>query len=173
MHYAFRHPGRSAQPRRFRLCPSDHLLRPVPALSFTGPLAALRDLLDHLERAARGDLEEALYLSPIPVGTGKTTALISFAETLMDSPEQEDVGMLITVNRIAEARDVAAKLSLHRSKLCVITSDAATNALGDHEAADKATRKRSVRLPAAARTSPMPSTNSVSWLLSSYRIRVA
>ena len=100
-------------------------------------LAALRDLLDHLERAARGDLDEALYLSPIPVGTGKTTALVSFAETLMDSPEQEDVGMLITVNRIAEARDVAAKLSLHRSKLCVITSDAATNALGDHEAADK------------------------------------
>jgi hypothetical protein len=72
------------------------------------------------------------------VGTGKATALISFAETLMDSPGQEDVGMLITVNRIAEAHDVAEKLSAYRAKLYVITSDAPTNALGAHETADKA-----------------------------------
>jgi hypothetical protein len=46
--------------------------------------------------------------------------------------------MIIFVNRIVEAGDMAKALKEHRSKLCVITSDAETNALGDHEKADQA-----------------------------------
>ena len=56
----------------------------------------------------------------------------------MDNPIYADTGMLITVNRITEAEDMAKALGQHRAKLCVITSDAATNALGAHETADKA-----------------------------------
>jgi CRISPR/Cas system-associated endonuclease/helicase Cas3 len=83
---------------------------------------AIHDLLDHLEQAALGDLERAVYLSSIPAGTGKTTALVKFAETLMDNPIYADTGMLITVNRITEAEDMAKTLGQHRAKLCVIIS---------------------------------------------------
>ena len=48
--------------------------------------AAIRDLLEHLERAADGDLEPAVYLSAIPAGTGKTATLAQFAMALMGDP---------------------------------------------------------------------------------------
>ena len=57
--------------------------------------AAIRDLLEHLERAANGKLEPALYLSAIPAGTGKSRSLQAFAATLMDDPNYAETGMLI------------------------------------------------------------------------------
>ena len=64
---------------------------------------AIRDLLDHLERAAHGDLAPALYLSAIPAGTGKSASLASFASALVDSPAYAGVGILIAVNRRTES----------------------------------------------------------------------
>jgi hypothetical protein len=100
--------------------------------------AAIRDLLDHLERAANGDLTPALYLSAIPAGTGKSTAIAAFAATLMDNPAYADVGVLIMVNRVTEAQDMAKALSPYGNRLCVYTADDDVRALGDHAEADGA-----------------------------------
>ena len=85
-----------------------------------------------MELAANKSLEAAVYLSAIPAGTGKSASLAAFAAALMDNPAYANTGMLITVNRIAEARDMAEALSSHRDKLCIYTSDAEANALGSH-----------------------------------------
>jgi hypothetical protein len=100
---------------------------------------AIRDLLGHLQRAADHDLDRAVYLSPIPAGTGKSTALAIFAKTLMDNPAYGDVGMVIFVNRIAEASDMADKIGQqYRNELCVITSDPTVSALGNCQEAAQA-----------------------------------
>jgi hypothetical protein len=49
-------------------------------------MAAIRDLLDHLELAARGQLETALHVSAIPAGIGKSVSVAKFAAALMASP---------------------------------------------------------------------------------------
>src|ERR1700744_15635 len=50
-------------------------------------LAAIRDLMEHLEPATRDDLPPALYLSAIPAGCAKSTSIAAFAQTLMDNPD--------------------------------------------------------------------------------------
>jgi hypothetical protein len=104
--------------------------------------AAINDLLHHLELAAAGHLNAALHVSAIPAGTGKSASLAAFAHTLLTSADHSDVGMVVFVNRIAEAKDMAdavlAKDGDHCRRLCVITSDAAVNALGGHAQADEA-----------------------------------
>ena len=99
---------------------------------------AIRDLLDHLERAANGALPTALYVSAIPAGTGKSQSLAAFARALMASPDHAGSGMLILVNRIAEAADMAMALQDYRHKMCIYTSDPPTNALGAHDTANDA-----------------------------------
>ncbi len=101
-------------------------------------LDAIRDLLDTLEAAADGRLSRHAHVSAIPPGTGKSVSILTFASTLCESPDHDDVGMLILVNRIAEAQDMAEALVRHRNHLCVLTSDWKVNLLGDYDTADKA-----------------------------------
>jgi hypothetical protein len=100
--------------------------------------AAIRDLLDHLQAAASGDLGRAVYLSAIPAGTGKSQSIAAFASSLLDDADHGSVGMLITVNRRTEAADMADQLSAFRNRLCVITADGTINAKGGHDVADEA-----------------------------------
>lgn len=58
--------------------------------------AAIEDLLRHLEDAADGVLDRAVFVSAIPAGTGKTATIAQFAQALMGAPERSNVGMLIT-----------------------------------------------------------------------------
>jgi hypothetical protein len=119
---------------------------PKPHRPSQEQLDAIRDLLEHLELAAEGCLEHAMHLSPIPAGTGKSTALAHFAATLLDSPAHTAVGMIIFVNRIEEAKAMAGAIlqiggtrgQRYASKLCVITSDERVNELGNHQKADEA-----------------------------------
>ena len=99
---------------------------------------AICDLLDHLERAAKGTLPTALYVSAIPAGTGKSQSLAAFARASMTNPEHAGTGMLILVNRKAEAADMAGEMQDYRDKLCIYTSEPKTNELGTHEIADQA-----------------------------------
>lgn len=101
---------------------------------------AIRDLLDCLEKAADGRLEPAVYVSAIPAGTGKTTAIVEFAKALMDDPQRASVGMMVTCSRIEEVKGVADKLSKWHDRLCVIVGqdNPEVLAMGDHEAANAA-----------------------------------
>ena len=84
---------------------------------------AIRDLLEHLERAARGQLAPAVYVSAIPAGTGKSSGIAAFAQALVSDPAWDETGVLITCNRITEVKDMAGKLCAHRHKLRVIVGE--------------------------------------------------
>lgn len=103
--------------------------------------AAIDDYLNHAERAANGILPPAVHLSAIPAGTGKSVAVAAFAGALASSLDHASVGVLIAVNRIAEAEDMATALKDHRGSLCLIVGRSKAGAmqpLGDHLDADKA-----------------------------------
>lgn len=102
---------------------------------------AITDYLEHAERAANGDLACAVYLSAIPAGTGKSVAVAAFAGAVARSPAHAAVGVLIAVNRISEARDMAEALKDHRAKLgLIVGAKHATElqAMGGHLEADTA-----------------------------------
>lgn len=101
---------------------------------------AISDLLRHLQASADNLLDQAVYVSPIPAGTGKSTSLQAFAGALCDDPAYARVGMLILCNRVSECRDMANGLAAWRDKLHVIVSDKnpETLALGGQATADKA-----------------------------------
>lgn len=113
---------------------------------------AITDLLEHLESAARGHLANAVYVSAIPAGTGKSTSLQAFAGALCSTPSFGHVGMLIACHRVDEVEAMALALQPHRDRLCVIVGakNVATLAMGDHSDADGAqiviTTQASLRL---------------------------
>ncbi len=82
-------------------------------------------------------LEQAQSEHPSQVVVAQT-GQCAFARALMDSPDHDGVGMLILVNRKAEAKDMATELRNYRDKLCIYTSDADINELGYHSKADQA-----------------------------------
>jgi len=105
--------------------------------------AAIVDYLEHAERAAEGNLKLAVFLSAIAPGTGKSVAVASFARAVARSADHDGVGVLILVNRLSEARDMAGADGLEcvRDKLCLVTgkkSAAEMQRLGDHLEADTA-----------------------------------
>jgi hypothetical protein len=112
--------------------------RPTPHAPSQAQLDAIGDLLDALEAAADGRLSRHAHVSAIPPGTGKSVSVQTFAATLCDAPDRTDVGMLVLVNRINEARDMAEALAHYRDRLCILTSDFRVNSMGDHAVADKA-----------------------------------
>jgi hypothetical protein len=112
--------------------------RPTPHVPSQAQRHAIHDLLVALEAAADGRLSPLAHVSAIPPGTGKSVSVQTFAAVLCDAPDRDHVGMLILVNRINEARDMAEALARYRHRLCVMTSDFKVNLLGGHEAADKA-----------------------------------
>jgi hypothetical protein len=101
-------------------------------------LTILREDGDIAPKAASDGLSNALYVSPIPAGTGKSQSIAAFARALASSPAHSAAGMLILVNRIAEAQDMAEALVDHADRLCIYTSDANVNALGHHTEANDA-----------------------------------
>jgi hypothetical protein len=106
----------------------------------TDQWAAVDDLLQHMERAAHGELQRAVYVSAIPAGTAKSTSIAAFAKALMSDPEHAETGMLITCCRVEECAAMAEALRDHRSKLCIIVGRANTSvlAMGDHTEANAA-----------------------------------
>ena len=103
--------------------------------------AAIVDYLEHAEMAADGNLKLAVYLSAIPCGTGKSVAVASFSRAVAQSADHDGVGVLIAVNRLSEARDMADALKDQRAKLCLIvgkTSAGDMQPLGGHLEADAA-----------------------------------
>lgn len=90
---------------------------------------AIDDYLRCAERAANGDLSPAVYVSAIPAGTGKSVAVAAFAASVVASPAHGHVGVLVAVNRLAEARDMADALASVRSALWVEVGKAAKGEL--------------------------------------------
>jgi hypothetical protein len=98
---------------------------------------AVRDLIDHLALAADGALRERkAFVSSIPPGTGKSLSIATFTNVLLEDRAYDHCGVLILVSRIAEAITMAEQLKVHRARLCVSTSDAEANDMGDIDKKD-------------------------------------
>lgn len=107
----------------------------------TGQWEAIQDYLEHAERAANGQLDAKVFLSAIPAGTGKSVAVAAISKAVAASPDHGHVGVLIAVNRIAEAEDMATALQPVRSSLHMATGKAKAALmlpLGGHMTADQA-----------------------------------
>ena len=103
--------------------------------------AAITDYLEHAELAAEGNLKLAVYLSAIPCGTGKSVAVACFSRALAHSADHDGVGVLIAVNRISEAEDMAVALKDQRAKMCLVVGKSNADKMqlfGDHLEANAA-----------------------------------
>ncbi len=87
---------------------------------------ALECVCRTLEGMAEGTARDAVYLSSIDCGAGKSSATIAFAHSLANSPDPRhlDVGMLICVSRKREAEGMAAELAAAGAdNVVVLTED--------------------------------------------------
>jgi hypothetical protein len=96
--------------------------------------AALKDIAETLESMAEERADAVVYLSAIDPGVGKTQAVAHFARALVADPARCDVGMIVCVGRIAEAKAFAAGLGVDRKNFAVLTSDITANELGSEDA---------------------------------------
>lgn len=99
---------------------------------------ALRDILVTLDGMANATLAPAIYLASADPGTGKSSSVTAFAQALTASAEHRDVGMVVCVGRLDEAR--ALLLDFQEAGIghlsAAQTSDEDVNALSGCPAAD-------------------------------------
>ena len=91
---------------------------------------ALSDIARTLGDMADGCCDEAVYLSAVDCGVGKSQTVAHFARALVVSPAHKDVGMVICVGRLDEVEAMVAELALPQITVGVLTGDASLNALG-------------------------------------------
>jgi hypothetical protein len=73
----------------------------------------------------------SFFISFLPCGMGKTTALIESAKTILDVPKYDHVGFVIFLSRLEEIRTVVERMGLSTESFSVLTSDEKMNALGN------------------------------------------
>ena len=92
--------------------------------------AALQQVAQTMEAMALGTCPAKIMLSSVDPGVGKTQTVAHFARTLVADAARRDVGMVICVGRLTEAKALADDLCLPAGSLAVLTSDAEVNARG-------------------------------------------
>ncbi len=97
---------------------------------------ALEDVARTMEDMVNGTAPSKVFLSAIDPGVGKSTTVIHFTRALVASTEHHDVGMLICVGRLDEAKSIALTIGIPPDKLAVLTSKDELNALSGTIATD-------------------------------------
>jgi hypothetical protein len=72
--------------------------------------AALEDVVRTLDAMAAGTCDRTVFLAALDPGVGKSSAVLAFARSLLASPDHHEVGMIVCVGRIAEAKSMAEAL---------------------------------------------------------------
>ena len=94
---------------------------------------ALRDILATIQAMADGTADQSIHLAGISPGIGKTSSIVAAAAALRSLEHYSDVGMVVCVGRLEEARQIA--LSLHGagvgSDTAVLIGAGAVRELGD------------------------------------------
>jgi hypothetical protein len=98
--------------------------------------AALEDIAKTLEAMADGYCPPKVLLSSCDPGVGKSQTVMHFARALVQDEAHGDVGMVVCVGRIEEAKSLAAELALPTESFTVLTSDEEANALGSADPAN-------------------------------------
>ncbi len=101
-------------------------------------LAALRDTLKTMAAMADGTAAPSVFLASLDPGIGKSSAAVEFSKALAASAEHRDVGMLICVGRLDEARALMGDLTAAGigGRIAARTSDDTINALSECRAHD-------------------------------------
>lgn len=107
------------------------------------PSPAMWEALEHLaltmEDMANGECPQAVYLSSLDPGVGKTQTITHFIQALMESPDHGHVGVLVCLSRLDEIRSMVEEIGLDKEDFGVMTSDPTLNQLGrQFEEHDKA-----------------------------------
>ena len=89
----------------------------------------MEDMLD-------GTCAAKVHLSACDCGVGKSQTVVHFGRALVASPAHRGAGMIVSAFTIAEVVALAEALQDIRGSLCVLTSDAAANAMGGADAND-------------------------------------
>lgn len=99
-------------------------------------MGALMTLMRTMEAMADGTATPNVFLASLDPGLGKSSSVVAFARALVLSAEHRDVGMLVCVGRIDEARALASEMQdagIGRH-VAVRTSDETANALSGNAA---------------------------------------
>lgn len=81
---------------------------------------ALQDLMCHYGESVDGRLKPAVYVSALPPGTGKSSAVQSFARALCANPLYATRGLVIAVQRLDEVADMAEQLEAIRDRMAIV-----------------------------------------------------
>ena len=96
----------------------------------------LRAIAATIEAQALGTAEPKFYLSSLPTGMGKTTAVAEGVKALVSNPAYADVGVVVFVNQLDQIRRLIGDMDLSDEQYSVRTGIANSdlNALGrdDH-----------------------------------------
>jgi hypothetical protein len=91
---------------------------------------ALKAIAETLEAMAEGTCEDAIHLSSLDPGVGKTTTVIQFLKALLSSPAHPDVAALICVKRREQIDAIVTEAGIAKHDFAVLTADPALNSLG-------------------------------------------
>lgn len=86
------------------------------------------DVVEALEKAARGKLEPLAYLSSLDPGVGKTTTATCFVRNLIKSPAHRDTGVMFCVARLQEIENLIRDMALDKRDVGILITDDKANA---------------------------------------------
>ncbi|PTQ63721.1 hypothetical protein C8J45_105298 [Sphingomonas sp. PP-CE-3G-477] len=94
----------------------------------------LVNLIDHLDKGLRGELNPRYYLSSIDPGIGKTECYCSFIKSWKKMGFNPEGSILIAVHTKEEIRSIIRRCGLDSEDFACLTGEDATNELGRGEA---------------------------------------
>ncbi len=97
---------------------------------------ALEDITGTLSAMAEGRADAVVFLSSLDPGIGKTTAVSSFVESLIEDEGYSHVGVMICVARLDEIRGMVERMNIPGERFAVLTSDKDVNALSSTKVDD-------------------------------------
>jgi hypothetical protein len=91
---------------------------------------ALKAIADTLEALANGTCGNAIHLSSLDPGIGKTTTVIHFLKALLASERHADVAAIVCAKRREQIQDMVEAAGFSPESFAVLTADPDLNALG-------------------------------------------
>ena len=80
----------------------------------------LRAIAETIEAQASGTATPSFFLSALPTGMGKTTAVVASVKSLVSHPKYQDVGVVIFVSQLDQIRRLVDEIELAKDAYSVV-----------------------------------------------------